>query len=108
MNYASKPTGDIGKAMTYKQEGIEKAQRSTQDSIRVSGSATDATAVVVGLIAAGKIGMLLKKHCKETEEKGYDAYEKTLTKEWLKWRKFFFDQRGINETFKQLTVPFED
>jgi hypothetical protein len=106
MNYASKPTGDIGKAMTYKQEGIEKAQRSTQDSIRVSASASDATAIVVGLISAGKLGMLLKEHCKEAEEKGYKAYENTITKEWLKWRKFSFEQRDINNTFKNLTKPF--
>lgn len=92
--------------MDYKREGIEKAQRSTQDSIRVSASASDATAVVVGLITAGKLGMLLKEHCKKTDMKGYKAHENAISKEWLKWRKFSFEQRDINQTFKELSEPF--
>jgi hypothetical protein len=91
MDYTKKPSGDIGKAMTYKQEGIEKAQRSTQDSIRVSGSATDATLMVVAL-------MQFSKDDNWTRD--------TIKDEWEHWRKYFFEKRNIEETFKELTQPF--
>lgn len=93
MNYAQKPTGDIGKAMTYKQEGIEKAQRSTQDSIRVSGSATDATLIIAALIPYWE---------KNGELTGLDIQAK-----WEYWRRYFFEKRDINNTFKELTDPLK-
>jgi hypothetical protein len=104
--YTPQPPKDFKVTMDYKQSNIEKSQRSTQESIRVSGSATDATLIVTGLITAGKIGLLLKKHCTEAETTEYDKYEKALITEWLKWRKYFFKQRDIEETYKNLTQPF--
>jgi len=97
-NYQSKPTGEIGKAMEYKQAGIEKSQRSTQDSIRVSGSATDATLMVTTFYT--KI--------KELAEGPHDneSMEKILKEKWEMWRKYFFAERDINETFKKYSQPF--
>ena len=84
MNYVKTPPADFKRTMDYKREGIEKAQRSTQDSIRVSGSATDATAMVVAM-------MQFSKDDNWTRE--------TIKDEWEHWRKYFFEKRDINQTF---------
>jgi hypothetical protein len=92
--YQSKPTGEIGKAMQFKQAGIEKSQRSTQDSIRVSGSATDATLMVAAMIPY-MVGL-----------DGKNLPDEKIREKWEEWRKYFFEQRDINETFKKLSEPF--
>ena len=89
--YAAQPDKEFKKVMDYKQSNIEKSQRSTQESIRVSGSATDATLVLVAMMQT------------RDEAKWDTTKMKTV---WEFWREYFFKQRDIDETYKSLTDPF--
>ena len=92
MAYDKFPPADFKRTMDYKQSNIEKAQRSTQESIRVSGSATDATLIVAALIGS----------------RSYEAFsEEDLMTKWEMWREYFFLQRDIDETYKSLTDPLK-
>jgi hypothetical protein len=88
--YAAQPPKEFKTTMDYKGQQIEKAQRSTQESIRVSGSATDATLIVAALISKMKV---------EPDTDDIEAL-------WQYWRKYFFKERDIEETYKSLTQHF--
>ena len=89
MNYTKKPANQYESYQEKVSANVASAQRSTQDSIRVSGSATDATLIIVALLARDQ-----------------DWSDEYIKEKWEAWRKFFFEQRDINETFKNLTQPF--
>lgn len=93
MNYQKKFVSNAAEGLERKQEYIEKSQRSTQDSIRVSGSATDATLIVAALIPLWIA-------------KDVDITAQRIEDEWESWREYFFKKRDINETFKELSQPF--
>jgi hypothetical protein len=88
MAYEKTPSAEIKRTMDYKREGIEKAQRSTQDSIRVSSSLTNAVNIATA------------------RDKFKTMTDKEIEEEIVKWRKWLFDKLSIEGTFKELTEPF--
>lgn len=97
--FTPQPPKEYKTTMDYKGRQIEKAQRSTQESIRVSGSATDATLVLTTFYKNEGWQPINKKE----EEKMEDF----LKEKWEMWRKYFFEQRDIDETYKSLTDPLK-
>jgi hypothetical protein len=79
---------NINKTMEKKQTFIEKSQRSTQESIRVSSSLSNAV-----LIATSR-------DCFKNMTDG------EIEAEITKWRAWLFDRLSIEETYKELTKPF--
>jgi hypothetical protein len=94
MQYEPQPPKDFKTTMDYKQKSIREAQRSTQESIRVSGSATDATLLTCARMQSDW----------DNGEKKWSRDE--VYNEWKFWREKMFKERDIEETYKNLTEPF--
>jgi hypothetical protein len=101
--FATQPKKEYREVMDYKQKNIRESQRSTQESIRVSGSATDATLIVTTLYPELANYVQLGEG---TGKVNQQTKEEVIKEKWEHWREYFFKQRDIEETYKSLTEPF--